>query len=339
MMDTEQIFNVLDKMLMSSLSKENDMGLANGKMGSCLYFYIMGRKSNNTLYTNVANDLLDSLFENIDTLFSLDFKKGLIGVGLGITCLIKRGYVQGNLNHILSDIDDYLFKYLSTDQYKNQNDLSFFIHTIYYCTIRLKEQKKGSESEYLLKEIIIQLINDLYKKLDHAFFAEPLIYTTDYLVPKLLFLLSILYEQKFYNNRILKLIEELSYIVLTSFPILHTNRLYLLWGMDRVNNLIGNLHWEKQILLLYGNISLRVILTQELKDKNVFFNKGLVSIYCLFTALKKFYSDAEISDYQAEIKKRIISSSVWNLLLNDEKYFNVYKGLYDGYCSIPLIIK
>ena len=28
-MDTEQIFNALDKMLMSSLSKENGMGLAN----------------------------------------------------------------------------------------------------------------------------------------------------------------------------------------------------------------------------------------------------------------------------------------------------------------------
>lgn len=42
-MDTEQIFNALDKMLMSSLSKENGMGLANWKMGSCLYFYIMGK--------------------------------------------------------------------------------------------------------------------------------------------------------------------------------------------------------------------------------------------------------------------------------------------------------
>lgn len=30
-MDTKQIFNALDKMLMSSLSKENDMGLSNGK--------------------------------------------------------------------------------------------------------------------------------------------------------------------------------------------------------------------------------------------------------------------------------------------------------------------
>ena len=35
----------------------------------------MGRKNNNTLYINVANDLLDSLFENIDTLLSLDLKK------------------------------------------------------------------------------------------------------------------------------------------------------------------------------------------------------------------------------------------------------------------------
>lgn len=37
----------------------------------------MGRKNNNTLYINVANDLLDSLFENIDTLLSLDLKKRL----------------------------------------------------------------------------------------------------------------------------------------------------------------------------------------------------------------------------------------------------------------------
>lgn len=330
--------NILNKNLIHSfLEDKSTLGLAYGKMGHCLYFYVLSRKINNPVYQHTAEKLLDEIFDNLQTISTIDIKNGLAGIGLSITYLIKKRYVKGNINNILGDIDDIIFKQLSYSKSFEKIDLLSLIHLTYYLQIRLKEQKAGSENEYLFKELIVETVNKLYQKIDITFYQESLVYNTDFPLPQLLYLFSVLYDLNFYNYRLIKIIEEISYYVLSTIPILHANRLYLLWGMDNLNKKVKNENWEKHILFLKNSININYIIHNELKDKNIFFNSGVISIYCLLKSLKSYFSDNDFTVHERKIRKKITSSSIWQLILNEKDYFDTYKGLYDGYCSIPLI--
>lgn len=79
------------------------------------------------------------------------------------------------------------------------------------------------------------------------------------------------------------------------------------------------------------------MLAHELKDKNIFFNNGVTSIHCLLKSLRNYFTDEDLKLYEQKIRKKIEESSIWASLLNENEYFETYKGLYGGYCSIPLI--
>lgn len=106
--------HILNGTLISSLNDTDiPLGLADGKMGICIYFYILSRYEKNKEYENIAENILDEIFKNIDKTTSIDVRTGITGIGLGITYLIKNKHVDGNINIILKDIDDTVFKNIS----------------------------------------------------------------------------------------------------------------------------------------------------------------------------------------------------------------------------------
>lgn len=138
----------------------------------------------------------------------------------------------------------------------------------------------------MFKELIIETINNLYLKINNELHQESFAYDTDPPLPQLLYLLSLLYNLDFYNYRLIKIIEEISYFGLSTIPILHANRLFLLWGVDSLNKQIANKDWKKHTLLLRNNIDVNHILNYELSDKNIFFNNGIASVYNLLKTQK-----------------------------------------------------
>ena len=151
--------------------------------------------------------------------------------------------------------------------------------------IRLKAQRKNSENELLLKELIISTINHIYEKIDLEFFEEYLFYSINYPLPQLLYVFSEIYSLEFYNYRLIKIIEELEHKILSVLPLLNSNKLYLLWGLDSLQRRIQNKNWEKQIKVIKDQINLDMIFDNELKDKNIFFNEGVTSIYFFIEGL------------------------------------------------------
>lgn len=320
----------LNTRLINSLEKENiSLGLADGRMGFCIYFYYLSSVYTNTNYKKIAGELLDDIFENIDTISSIDVKNGLAGIGLGVDYLIKNNYVKGNVNVILNDIDDVIFKNLSCSKYIEKIDTLSLMHILYYLCVRLKSQKVGDENEYLFRELIIQTVNNLYEHIDLSFYEEPFAYNIDYPLPQFLFVLSEVYTFNFYNYRLIKIIEELSYKVLPILPLLHCNRLYLLWGMNALNKKIKNKNWEQHIRLICRQIDMNTILFQELKDKDIFFSNGAVSIYLMLSNLTEMLHGTTNS--KNKILTRIKESRMWDLSISESQYLDKYKGMYNGY--------
>jgi len=336
----DKCFQILNNKLISCLDKNKyPLGLAYGKMGLCIYFYHLDSYKQNLEYRIYAKKLLGDVFNQINNVIELDIKNGLAGIGLGINHVIENKFLEGKVNSILSDIDDRIFKtYNSPITDSNEDyDFSCVLEIIYYLCIRLERQKKNSESEYLFKELIIILLNDLYSKITPAFFEEPLYYNIDYVSPKLLFILSKIYYLGFYNYRIKKMLDELSPYIRFTFPTLHSNRIYLLWGMLLVNKYYPDLSWRRHIDLLRKEIDFNHLLTKELRNKNIYFYDGLTSTWRFLHDLKEILP-FERNHYAELIMHKIKKSDIWELLLKDDNYFVSKSGLMNGYTGIILAL-
>lgn len=329
-------FNNFNQMLVSTLDRDQ-LGLANGKMGYCIYFFWLNRIENNEEYNIVAERLIDDILENIDTLKSIDIKNGLAGIGLGINYLIEEGYVTGNVNILLKNIDDLIFKHLNLPKYYTSINPLSTTQLLYYLCIRLKGQKEHSESEYLFKELIIKTVNNLYEKINLKFSEEALSYNIDYLLPQFLYVLSKIYSLNFYNYRILKILEEMTPLIRSTIPLLHCNRLYLLWGLDSIDKQVEISGWRNHIKLLRRECHIEIIFNEELSNNNIFFYNGVASIYFLITGLHRYFTPKEISQYNQQIKQKIESSEIWNILETDPYYFEDYKGLLNGFCGVSVL--
>ena len=89
----------------------DDLGLFHGKMGIVIFFYHYSRYTNNPIYEEFAGELLDEVYEDIHRGMSFDFENGLCGIGWGIEYLLQNGYIEGDSDEILEDIDRKIMEY------------------------------------------------------------------------------------------------------------------------------------------------------------------------------------------------------------------------------------
>jgi len=82
-----------------------NIGLYHGKMGIVLFFAHYARYTGNSLYEDFAGDLLDEVYEGIHPATSDDFESGLCGIGWGIEYLIQNGFLEGDADVTLAEVD------------------------------------------------------------------------------------------------------------------------------------------------------------------------------------------------------------------------------------------
>lgn len=163
-----------------------DLGLYHGKMGIVIFFMHYAKYKKDILFEEFAGELLDEIYDNINNDISLDFESGLSGIGWGINYLLKSGYMEGDADEILCEIDSKISD--SNFLLINNNSIRKGLTGIYYywCsrlttsgnkskknitgTLKLIEQTtllsdKGKRSD---QQIIFDIIKNApsYQKLD-----------------------------------------------------------------------------------------------------------------------------------------------------------------------------
>lgn len=91
--------------LMLKSSSMKDVGLFYGKMGIAILFFCYGKFKGNLVYTEMGEDLLDDIWQELDSSISVSFDSGLSGIGWGIEYLIQHRLVEGEANEICEEID------------------------------------------------------------------------------------------------------------------------------------------------------------------------------------------------------------------------------------------
>lgn len=321
------IVKINEKMIASGNQKVG-LDIETGKMGYCLYFFRLSRLLNKSQYKKQAERLLDDIYLELSSESTERSAYELAQIGMAIDYLIKQGYVEGNINSVLDNIDKLIFKAVVFENKPITYQMNGIIPILYLIYMRIEEQNKESDARFMLEELVIKLFNNLYQSLDPKFYDESILFNVlDYKLPQFLYTVSKIYSLQFYNYRIIEVFREISGLILSQMPVLHANRLYLLWALVHLKKATGWNIWNEQMDILVSHIDYQKIIYKELRNKDVFIIDGVAGIYLLIDALKD--TSHPIFFDKILFRERIEESLIWK----DEEAFE-FLGMINGFSGL-----
>ena len=106
----KQLLSIVNHLILHTSFMRN-IGLYDGKMGTVLFFVHYAKYTNNSMYDDFAGEILDEIYEDIHTETPIYFSNGLCGIAWGIEYLLQQGYMEGDSDEILSDLDEKIMRY------------------------------------------------------------------------------------------------------------------------------------------------------------------------------------------------------------------------------------
>ena len=157
----------LDKINNILLRETSDMknpGLLNGKMGVSLYFFHLAKETESQEHQEFAEQLIDEVYEEVgNNQLPPDFENGLAGIAWCIEHLVQHGFVEAETDQILRDVDDKIYRFLTSNQELPVGILQGVMGYMVYILSRLngKEQNNNDPSTIIFRRLLIALINRL----------------------------------------------------------------------------------------------------------------------------------------------------------------------------------
>jgi len=129
-------------------------------IGQAIALYTYARYSGDSLYEKQAGELVDLAMENgFRILPSLGLERTLCSLGCGLTYLLRNGFVDGNEDEILTDLDERLHS-LCLKWDEEEDILYGWIH---YLTLRIDTMNKNTITQ-TNKQNLIYLLDHLKGK-------------------------------------------------------------------------------------------------------------------------------------------------------------------------------
>lgn len=153
--------------LRSTVSYLQSGGLYHGRLGLILFFYQYGAYSKDIQYKDLADKMLGDLLTNLKKSIPVDISNGLCGIGLAIGYLLHCGFVEGEPDEVLSEIDKMIVEKTDFDM----EDWSFetgIMGIVYYVSYRLSVMKQQGENPFNFEYVrnLLQVIDKLQKHKD-----------------------------------------------------------------------------------------------------------------------------------------------------------------------------
>lgn len=320
---------MIDKEKLMQMATTMPLGLYYGRTGLALYLARTDKEAAVSLINTVAHDL-QSLQCNTE------FRNGLTGIVFGLSLLQSQDIVQNGLNELKDETDALVFRWISTNLEDLQ--LSEIYGYVFYETWRLSNiPPEDEENVYGHRELTKKLCCTLLKSISPETLVEPYQYSLEYAPAHLLYSLARICKQGIYKLHIEKTLHELSPLFLYKMPVLHSNRLFLLWALCKLlSECIPNEEWEHYKEFLCNNISLG----KALKDvsQSIYITDGASSLFFMLRDIDKMLLHWTPSEeqYAKKILSIINNAREISFLENNEAYLRHHLGLYNGYAGVAL---
>ncbi len=330
--------NIITDLISKNISATDNPGLFNGKMGICIFLFWAGRKKNYPKYNDLAESLIDQILESLgDNLIQIDLENGLAGIACGIEHLVQHNFLDGETDDILSEIDDKIFQFL-TNNIKLLVDIrNGLLGYGFYLLMRLhyKEINKLSNRDFLLKRLLITVVNRLYELLEEneELFKEPIRFDITWNLPLLLIFLSEVRILNIYNRKVDIILNRISFITLSTYPVNYSNGLFLLLSLEKILQQIKITKWNEHAILIKESLKTKEII-EEFPNKNIVLNNGLAGMALMLKTYNSTIEKHEYNHLSEKITERIVTSDFWEGLGSIERIHSKNLGLYSGLAGI-----
>ncbi len=248
----------------SRLNGEN-YAFLHGNAGLCFFFYHLARSTNNPEYEELADNLLDKTFDNLNTAALSDFENGLAGIGWAVEYLVQNGFAEGDMDEILEEVDNKVFKLL------NESNLNSFELTngltgyLFYLINRLKRPiNPSSMAQWINRELLILVINKLDEVVTSQFssITKEMYFDLFWRFPVMFYGLVEAFDLNIYSEKIRCMINQWVMNLEAYLPSMHINRLYMATVLTLINERLPNRRLKKQIQILLFATDFDVLKTE-----------------------------------------------------------------------------
>ena len=293
------------------------IGLLDGKMGLCLYWYQQSHLYNNNEYEIIADKLLDEVIDGLKSTKSLRYENGIIGIAFSFLRLINEKHIEGKPDEIMKDVDDRIFQNLCFD-IMNQacltvDALSCLLWGLLYFSKRLHSAEMNKNDKIIFQGIIVKGLNCIEENLRSSTIAEPTSFDPfGYHLPLFIHLLYEIDQLGFYSYKVKLICREWAERLRTSFPLSIGHRYMLSIEMMRLVpsfpvTIARTISEHAELLLQQSNLS--QFFHNEIRNKNLSIQSGLAGLVYYATISGAY----DVRQYLDIIQKKIDKSNVWNL--------------------------
>ncbi|MCE7058179.1 hypothetical protein LZF95_26080 [Algoriphagus sp. AGSA1] len=329
--------------LLENTKEEHGLGLLNGKLGLSIYFYHLARKTEDQKFLEIADGLVGEIFEKLsEAKLPTDFENGLAGIAYGISYLVNADFVEADLDDTLGDLDDRIFKFLEDQKDKLPANLrNGLIGYLFYSLDRLESSLKSGHisNTYIFQKLAAGLLNQLGQLIEEEKLQdrEPQLFNIFWDLPLALMVLAKAKRLQVNPNKVERILEYLLPTLLSILPILHSNRLYLLLGIETVLKEIDNTVLRKHAEFLKSCIDRETIFNSECKSLNIHVFDGVSGLWLIVEKLGEITGDSFFIQSDDLVVNKINKSVCWGK--NDfHDPFKKSIGLVSGLSGIALTL-
>ena len=277
----------------------------------------ISKQLSNTIYEEEADELIDKIYHELATNnHSFGFEKGLAGVAWGIHFLYDNGFLEGDLDEVLSDIDDLIFQCLSFMEDIESIGLKELVGFGIYLVQRVRWMQNNPDNINLVlfRNLLITIINSIYLKVekDKAILSEGTSFNLMYGLPMIMIFIASVYKLDFYTKKLDKLVVLISQDVLSTIPSSIGNRLYLLLAIKKISQFKKLEKWEQHANVIFNSIDTDFLFHDELMDKNIHAFSGKIGALFLIKQFNNFPQKDKFSYNEEVVINDIITSGFWN---------------------------
>lgn len=286
----------------------DNIGLFTGKAGCSLALYVINSKVKDPDLGNIADILLKETMEASSSCRDLSLDKGLTGVGLAINYLISNGYIEGDSDEVLSDIDALLYKNLKDENIRY--GISCTSGLVGYLVYLVERMSHGASRNTLFYKINEASLRTVVNKLGMILPAQFVAITKDvytsliYNYPILFIYLRKSLDLDVYSEKICNMVKSWSTYLISYIPYYNINKLYMAVALAYLNRKIADNLLDRYVHILIFSTDMEA-LYKEIDAKIMNVNEGFFFVEILLQAAKRLFADTDFENQCNVLYQRI----------------------------------